>query len=60
MTSATNSGVQQRPIGYHVPGAEIGEVPPEVAPAIHFREQIGDLDPWHKPIGLTGQQLRFI
>jgi hypothetical protein len=35
-------------------------VPPEVAPAIHFREQIGDLDPWHKPIGLTGQQLRFI
>lgn len=35
-------------------------MPPEVAPAIHFREQIGDLDPWHKPIGLTGQQLRFI
>jgi len=45
-----NGCEQQRTIRYRVPGAEIGEVPPEV----DFREQISDLDPWHKPIGLTG------
>jgi hypothetical protein len=55
-----NGCERQRTIRYRVPGAEIGEVPPEVASAIHFRKQIGDLDPWHKPTGLTGQQLRYI
>jgi len=30
------------------------EVPPEVTPAIHLGEQVGDLDTGHKAVSVTG------
>jgi hypothetical protein len=59
-TIGKDGGEQQRTIGHGIPGAEMREVPPEVTPAIHLGEQVGDLDAGHKPVGVTGQQLRFI